>query len=78
MMWNESTTGGFMVLSIGIPVLRKFWFKRLQKIPFEEGQVQDPIPTLPGHGSKILYSRTPERYTLGYIKIFSSLGAEMA
>jgi hypothetical protein len=42
-----------MVLSTGIPVLRKFRFKSLQKIPFGEGHVQDPIPTLPGHGSKI-------------------------
>jgi hypothetical protein len=27
--------------------------KNMQKIPFGEGQVQDPIPALPGHGSKI-------------------------
>jgi hypothetical protein len=43
----------FMVLNTGIPVLRKCWFKNLQKILFGEGQVQDPIPALPGHGSKI-------------------------
>jgi hypothetical protein len=42
-----------MVLNTGIPVLRKCWFKNLQKIIFGEGQVQDPIPALPGHGSKI-------------------------
>jgi hypothetical protein len=53
----------FLVLNTGIPVLRKFWFKNVQKIIFGEGQVQDPIPALPGHGSKI--------------QIFSSLGAEM-
>jgi hypothetical protein len=41
----------FMVLNTGIPVLRKFMLKNLQKIPFGEGQVQDPIPALPGHGS---------------------------
>jgi hypothetical protein len=40
----------FMVLNKGIPVLRKFMLKNLQKIPFGEGQVQDPIPALPGHG----------------------------
>jgi hypothetical protein len=34
-----------------IRVLRKFRFKNLQKIPFGEGQVQDPILALPGHGS---------------------------
>jgi hypothetical protein len=27
--------------------------KNLQKIPFGEGHVQDPIPALQGHGSKI-------------------------
>jgi hypothetical protein len=43
----------FMVLSTGIPVLRKFRFKNLQTIPFGEGHVQDPIPALPGYGSKI-------------------------
>jgi hypothetical protein len=42
-----------MVSNTGIPVLRKFWLKNLQKIPFGEGQVQDPISVLPGHGSKI-------------------------
>jgi hypothetical protein len=43
----------FMVLNTGIPVLRKFMLKNLQKISFGEGQVQDPIPALPGHGSRI-------------------------
>jgi hypothetical protein len=43
----------FMVLNTGIPVLRKLMLKNMQKIPFEEGQVQNPIPALPGHGSKI-------------------------
>jgi hypothetical protein len=43
----------FMVLNTGIPVLRNFMLKNMQKIPFEEGQVKDPIPALPGHGSKI-------------------------
>jgi hypothetical protein len=42
-----------MVLNTGIPVLRKLRFKNLQKIPFGEGQVQDSIPALPGHRSKI-------------------------
>jgi hypothetical protein len=42
-----------VVLNTGIPVLRKFILKNLQKIPFREGQVQDPIPAFPGHGSKI-------------------------
>jgi hypothetical protein len=42
-----------MVLNTGIPVLRKFWLKYLQKNLFGEGQVQDSIPALPGHGSKI-------------------------
>jgi hypothetical protein len=43
----------FMGLNTGIPVLRKILFKNLQKILFGEGLVQDPIPGLPGHGSKI-------------------------
>jgi hypothetical protein len=42
-----------MVLNTGIPVLRKFMLKNLQKISFGKGQVKDPIPALPGHGSKI-------------------------
>jgi hypothetical protein len=42
----------FMVLHTDIPVLRKFMLKNLQKFPFGEGQVQNPIPALPGHGSK--------------------------
>jgi hypothetical protein len=42
-----------MVLNTRIPVLRKFMLKNLHKITFGEGQVQDPIPALPGHGSKI-------------------------
>jgi hypothetical protein len=36
-----------------IPVLRNLRFKNLQKIPFGEGHVQDPISALPGYGSKI-------------------------
>jgi hypothetical protein len=28
--------------------------QKLTKIPFGEGLVYDPIPALPGHGSKIL------------------------
>jgi hypothetical protein len=43
----------FIVLNTGIPILRKCMLKNLQKITFGEGQVQDPIPALPGHGSKI-------------------------
>jgi hypothetical protein len=42
-----------MILNTGTPVLRKFMLKNMQKIPFGEGQVQDPIPALPDHGSKI-------------------------
>jgi hypothetical protein len=42
-----------MVLNTGISVVRKFMLKNLQKIPFGEGQVQDPIPAFIGHGSKI-------------------------
>jgi hypothetical protein len=42
----------FMVLNIGISVLRKCRFKNLPKITFGEGQVQNPIPALPGYGSK--------------------------
>jgi hypothetical protein len=42
-----------MVLNTGIPVLRKCMLKNMQKILFGEGQVQDPIPALLGHGSKI-------------------------
>jgi hypothetical protein len=43
-----------MVLNTGIPVLRKCRFKSLQKKKlFGEGQMLDPIPALPGHGSKI-------------------------
>jgi hypothetical protein len=45
-----------MELSTGIPVLRKFMLKNMQKIPFGEGQVRDLIPALPGHGSKIPFS----------------------
>jgi hypothetical protein len=43
----------FIALSKGIPVLRKFYFKNMQKIPFGEGHVQDPIPALPGIESEI-------------------------
>jgi hypothetical protein len=42
-----------MVLNTGIPVLRKLRFENMHKITFGEGQVQDPIPALPGIGSKI-------------------------
>jgi hypothetical protein len=42
-----------MLLNTGISVLRKFMLKNMQKILFGEGQVQDPIPALPGLGSKI-------------------------
>jgi hypothetical protein len=66
-----------MVLNSGIPVLRKFWLKILQKTLFGGGQVQDPIPALPGHGSKIPAVLLGDRYSLAYIQIFSSLGAEM-
>jgi hypothetical protein len=52
--WKLAQTPFFMVLNTGIPVLRKFRLKNLQKNPFGEGQVQDRIPALPGHGSKIL------------------------
>jgi hypothetical protein len=50
---KEVQTPFDMVLNTGIPVLRKLWFKNLQKILFGEGPVQDPIPALPGHGSRI-------------------------
>jgi hypothetical protein len=46
-------TAFLMILNTGLLVLRKCWFKNLQKILFGEGQVQDPIPAIPGHGSKI-------------------------
>jgi hypothetical protein len=39
-----------MILNTRIPVLRKFMLKTYKKIPFGEGQVQDPISALPGHG----------------------------
>jgi hypothetical protein len=42
-----------MVLSTKIPDLRKFSFINMKKISFGEGQVQDPIPALPGIRSKI-------------------------
>jgi hypothetical protein len=70
-------TSFFMVLNKGIPVLKKFRFKNLQKILFEENQVQDPIPVLPGHGSQIPALILGDIYSLAYILIFSSLGAEM-
>jgi hypothetical protein len=35
------------------PSFEKIYVQKLTKIPFEEGQVQDPIPALPGHRSKI-------------------------
>jgi hypothetical protein len=43
----------FIVLNTGIPVLRKFMLKNMQKIPFGEGQVQDLIPALSCYESKI-------------------------
>jgi hypothetical protein len=46
-------TSFFTVLNTEIPVFRKFVLKNLQKVSFGEGQVQDPILALPGHGSKI-------------------------
>jgi hypothetical protein len=67
----------FMVLNTRIPVLRKNWLKNLQKILFGEGHVQDPIPALPGHGSKIPAVLLGDRKSLAYIQIFSYLGAEM-
>jgi hypothetical protein len=42
-----------MVLSTRIPDLRKFSFINMKKNSFGEGQVQDPIPALPGIGPKI-------------------------
>jgi hypothetical protein len=42
-----------MELNTRVPVLRKFMLKNMQKIAFGEGKFQDPIPALPGHGSKI-------------------------
>jgi hypothetical protein len=39
----------YMVLSKRIPVLRKFSFKDMQKIPFEENHIQDPIRALSAH-----------------------------
>jgi hypothetical protein len=42
-----------MVLSKRIPVLRKFSFINMQTMSFG-GLVQDPIPALSGHSSKIL------------------------
>jgi hypothetical protein len=48
--WTEIRANTvFHGIDTGIPVLRKFWFKNLQKILFGEVQVQDPIPVLPGH-----------------------------
>jgi hypothetical protein len=44
----------FIVLSTRISDLRKFGFINMKKISFGEGQVQDPIPALPGIESKIL------------------------
>jgi hypothetical protein len=57
--------------------LSKIRFKFLQKIPFEEGQVQDPIPALPGYGLKIPAVQGDTEF-FSYIQIFNSLGAEMA
>jgi hypothetical protein len=41
-----------MILNTGISVLKKIMLKNMQKIPFGEGQVQDPVPALLSHGSK--------------------------
>jgi hypothetical protein len=41
-----------MVLNTGIPVLR-IEVQKHAKNPIWRGEVQDPIPALPGHGSKI-------------------------
>jgi hypothetical protein len=57
----------FVVLNTVIPVLRKFMLKNLQKIPFGEGQVQDLIPALPGHGSKIPAELLGDRLSLAYV-----------
>jgi hypothetical protein len=35
------------------PSFEKIYDEKLKKIPFGEGHAQDPIPALPGHGSKI-------------------------
>jgi hypothetical protein len=40
--------------------------------------VQNSIPEIPGHGSKILAVFLGDLWFLAYIKMFSSLGAEMA
>jgi hypothetical protein len=66
-----------MVLNTGISVLRKFMLNNMQKIQFGEGQVQDPIPALPGHGSKIPAVLLRDTKSLAYVEIFSSLSAEM-
>jgi hypothetical protein len=63
--WNGMETQFFMVLNTGFPVLRKFRFKNLQKVPFGEVQAQDPFPAL------------SDTYSFAYILIFSSLGPEM-
>jgi hypothetical protein len=64
-----------MVLNTEISVSRKFMLKNMQKILFGEGQVQDPMPALPGHGSKIPAVLLGDRQSLA--SFFSSLGAEM-
>jgi hypothetical protein len=50
---KQVQTQFFIPFNKGIPVLRKFYFQNMKKIPFEECHVQDPIPALPGIESEI-------------------------
>jgi hypothetical protein len=50
---KQEQTPFVRVLSKEIPVLRIFRLKNFKKISFGEGQVQDLIQALSGHGSKI-------------------------
>jgi hypothetical protein len=43
--------------------------QKLRKIPFGEGQGQDPIPAFPGHGSKIPAALLEDTWSLAYIQI---------
>jgi hypothetical protein len=53
--------------------IQRFKFENLQKFPFGEGHVQDPIPALQSHG------RIPGRHiVLSLYSNFQLLGAEMA
>jgi hypothetical protein len=61
-----------MVLNTGISVMRKLRIKNLQIIPFGEGQVQDPIPALAGHRSKISAVLLGDTYSSAYFKMFNS------